>query len=63
MKAFNKRKKPKHMTKHKHVFKEDEIGIYYRIVQYTTKRKSTTHSWYDSKNKAHRIYKIYKLKD
>ena len=63
MKAFNKKRKPKHMTKHKHVFREDEIGYWNRIVQYTTKRKSITHSWYDNKNKPHKIYQIYKLKE
>jgi hypothetical protein len=51
------------MTKYKHTFIEDEIGFYNRIVQYTTKRKSITYNWYDRKNKPHRIYKIYKLKE
>ena len=63
MRAYNKKRKPKHMTKYKHLFTEDEIGLYHRIVQLTTKRKSTTHFWYDRKGKPHTIYKIYKLKD
>ena len=63
MRAYNRKRKPKHMTKHKHVFREDEIGYWNRIVQLSTKRKSETKFWYDRKGKPHTKFKTYKYKD
>ena len=63
MRAHNRKRKPKHMTKHKHIFREDEIGCWNRIFQFTTKRKSETKFWYDRKGKSQRIYRVYKLRE
>ena len=64
MRAYNRKRKHKHMTKLKYVLQETETTYLLKVTQLTTKRKSVSEFWKSYRNgKPHTKFKTYKYKD